>query len=102
MKCRFLALAIVVSVAVLAVVVLGISSNSDPAGLRAQFHPVSRWRLGLHRVELCQSSDPSMVGWQANLGPLSVSRLHRWQPTQGSLTIFTNAIVAESTNNISE
>jgi hypothetical protein len=101
-KFRFLVLALVVGIAVMAVVFFSISSISDATGLRTQFQPVSRWRLGLHRVELCQSSDPSMVGWRANLGFLSVSRLQRWQPTEGSLIISTNPIVVESTNNISE
>lgn len=94
-KRRCLVLALILGVTVLAAAFFSTSTKLDASTLRTQFQPVSRWGLGFHRVEVCQSSDPSMVGWRLNLGPLSVSRLQHWQP---SLTILTNATVAGDTN----
>jgi hypothetical protein len=98
----FVVLAPVLGVTVLSIIVFSTSTMSDTATLRAQVQPVNRWRLGFHHVDVCQSTEPSMVGWHLNLGPLSVSRLQRWQPTQLSLTILTNATVARNSTSISE
>src|SRR5215469_6077957 len=94
-----LVFALILGAMVLVIVASSISTRLGASTLHAQLQPVSQWRLGYHRVEVCQSLDPSMVGWRLNLGPLSVSRLQHWQP---SLTIWTNATVAGNSNSASK
>lgn len=83
---------VVLLLAVLAVVTLAamFPIKSGAPVVNVGVRPPSQWRVGFHHVEVCKSPNPMMVGWNLNLGPLSVSRL---QPWQSSLVGHTNLIV---------
>lgn len=87
----FLIMALLVVAGLMAAALMARSaSESAPAGLTARLRPLHQWRVGYHRVNVCQSPNPMMEGWNVNLGPLSISRLSRWQP---GLMIATNALI---------
>ncbi len=94
-KLRWIVVLLVLVILVVASLVVVFSSKPGTSVLSARFRPPSQWRVGYHRVDVCQSPNPMMVGWNLNLGPLSVSRLSQWQPSMMGLT---NALIIQGTN----
>ena len=94
-KLRWIVVLPVLAILVVASLATLFPIKSGPTVVKARFSPPSQWRVGFHRVNVCESLTPMMVGWNLNLGPLSVSRLEPWQfSTAGN----TNVIILQATN----
>src|ERR1051325_4939626 len=92
---RRIVVLLVLAILIVATLAITFSIRFGTAVLSARFKPPSQWRVGYHRVDVCLSPSPMMVGWNLNFGPLSVSHLEPWRL---SMIGSTNIVAVQDTN----